>query len=303
MVKNSSNVSNGSKQKTLDALKGYHLVGNHSAVKTCLWLKKSLKDEGFCYKQKFYGIQSHRCLQMTPALKCNLSCIHCWRPLELLPELKKWDDSELIVEESIIAQRKLLSGFWGTKGVNLNKLKEAYEPNQVAISLIGEPTLYPSIDRLVDEFNKRGMTTFVVTNGTNPSAIEKIEPYQLYISLIAYSEESHKTLNCPSGNLWEKILRSLSLMSDKRRTVLRLTLIKGINMDASKFLPLIERASPDFIEAKAYMHLGYSRLRLDRGRMPEHEDIRAFSENLEKMSGYSIADESQISRVVLLRRD
>ena len=49
---------------------GYRLVGNHSAVKTCHWARKSLSTGGRenCYKQKFYGVPSHRCLQMTPSL-------------------------------------------------------------------------------------------------------------------------------------------------------------------------------------------------------------------------------------------
>ena len=290
-------------QKTLKDLKGYAIVGNHSAVKTCLWLKKSLKDEGFCYKQKFYGIKSHRCLQLTPALKCNLSCIHCWRPLDLLPDIKEWDEPELIVEESIKAQRRLLSGFFGTKGVNRKKLDEAMQPNQVAISLIGEPTLYPKIAELVEEFNRRQMTTFLVTNGTNPKAIEEAEPYQLYISLTAYDEESHRALNRPKGNLWENILNSLKLMAEKKtRTVLRLTLIKNLNMRPEKFALLIERAMPRFVEAKAYMHLGYSRYRLEREAMPSHEEVRKFSVELERLTDYSIMDESPISRVVLLER-
>ncbi|WP_236609715.1 4-demethylwyosine synthase TYW1 [Archaeoglobus sulfaticallidus] len=289
--------------KTLSELKGYNIVGKHSAVKTCLWLKKSLKDEGVCYKEKFYGIKSHRCLQISPALRCNLSCIHCWRPLSLMPEIDGWDDPQFIVEESIKAQQRLLSGFWGTKGVNTKKLEEAYKPNQVAISLIGEPTLYPFIAELVDEFNSREMTTFVVTNGTNPNAVDRLEPYQLYISLTAYSESSHKTLNKPHGNLWDKINRSLEIMSEKDcRTVLRLTLIKGINMNVERFAGLINKANPDFIEAKAYMHLGHSRYRLERSAMPEHDEIRDFAEKLEKLADYRIVDESEISRVVLLER-
>lgn len=287
-------------KKLLRDLKGYQIVGRHSAVKTCLWLKKSLKDRGVCYKQKFYGIKSHRCLQMTPALICNQSCIYCWRPLELLENLEGWDDPEYIVNESIKAQHKLLSGFHGTPSVNKKKLEEAYEPNQVAISLIGEPTLYPFIDELIEEYKKRSFTTFVVSNGTNPEAIERINPCQLYISLTAYSEESHLTLNKPSKNFWDEINRSLKILSEKERTVLRLTLIKGYNMKAEKYVELIEKASPTFIEAKAYMYLGYSRLRLPKTAMPEHEEVRSFAEELSKLTGYEIKDESPISRVVLL---
>ncbi len=286
--------------KTLADLKGYHIVGRHSAVKTCLWLKKSLRDEGYCYKQKFYGIPSHRCLQMSPALICNLSCVHCWRPLDLMPPFREWDDPEFIVEESIKAQRRLLSGFFGTVGVNRKKLEEALNPKHVAISLIGEPTLYPRIDELVDEYKKRNFTTFLVTNGTNPQALERVEPYQLYLSLTAYDEESHRVLQ---GTKWEKIEESLKLLPNLDfRTVIRLTLIKGVNMKPEKFAKIIDEASPDFVEAKAYMYLGYSRRRLKAENMPEHEDVRKFAEELAKLTGYEIRDESEASRVVLLVR-
>ncbi len=287
--------------KSLSDLKGYQIVGKHSAVKTCLWLKKSLKDEGYCYKQKFYGIASHRCLQMSPALICNLSCVHCWRPLDLMPPFMEWDDPEFIFEESIKAQHRLLSGFHGTKGVNKRKLKEAYNPNQVAISLIGEPTLYPRIDELVDVYRKNGFTTFLVTNGTNPTAVERVEPYQLYLSITAWNEESHKKLQ--GRDQWDKVERTMDIMAGKdTRSVIRLTLMREVNMDPEKFVWIIDKVQPDFIEAKAYMHLGHSRLRLERDAMPSHEEIVEFSANLAKLTGYEIRDESHASRVVLLER-
>ena len=287
--------------KSLSDLKGYQIVGKHSAVKTCLWLKKSLKDEGYCYKQKFYGIASHRCLQMSPALICNLSCIHCWRPLDLMPPFMEWDEPEFIFEQSIRAQHRLLSGFHGTEGVNRRKLEEAYSPNQVAISLIGEPTLYPRIDELVDVYSRNGFTTFLVTNGTNPDAVEKVEPYQLYLSITAWNADSHRKLQGRSQ--WDRVERTMRIMTEKDgRTVVRLTLIKGINMEAEKFVKIVEKVQPDFIEVKAYMHLGHSRLRLDRNAMPSHDEVNGFSEKLSKLTGYSIRDGSEISRVVLLER-
>ncbi len=287
--------------RSLSELKGYQIVGRHSAVKTCLWLKKSLKDEGYCYKQKFYGIASHRCLQMSPALICNLSCIHCWRPLDLMPPFMEWDDPEFIFEESVKAQHRLLSGFHGTEGVNRRKLEEAYRPNQVAISLIGEPTLYPEIDELVDIYRKRGFSTFLVTNGTNPDAVENVEPQQLYLSITAWNAESHRKLQ--SRDQWERIERTMDIMAEKNsRTVIRLTLMRGINLEPERFVRIVDRVQPDFIEAKAYMHLGHSRLRLERDTMPSHSQVRVFSENLAKLTGYRIRSESEISRVVLLER-
>lgn len=59
---------------------GYRFVGEHrhSAVKACHWTRKSLLNRGSCYKQKFYGIQSHRCLQLAPGLPfCDHRCVFC----------------------------------------------------------------------------------------------------------------------------------------------------------------------------------------------------------------------------------
>jgi tRNA wybutosine-synthesizing protein 1 len=69
------------------------------------------------------------------------------------------------------------------------------------------------------------------------------------------------------------------------------------------YAELIKKASPDFVEIKAYMHLGFSRLRLERSSMPAHAEVLEFSLTLAKHLGYEIADESEISRVVLLSKD
>ena len=49
---------------------GYQLAGRHSAVKTCHWTRQSLltSESRVCYKQKFYGIRSLRCMQITLSL-------------------------------------------------------------------------------------------------------------------------------------------------------------------------------------------------------------------------------------------
>jgi tRNA wybutosine-synthesizing protein 1 len=57
-------------------------------------------------------------------------------------QLPRWDDPEKIVEQNIENQHLLLSGYRGNPAVNPKKLREAYQPSQVAISLTGEPTLY-----------------------------------------------------------------------------------------------------------------------------------------------------------------
>ena len=293
--------------ETLLKKQGYALAGRHSAVKTCLWLRHAMNDQGFCYKSKFYGVQSHRCLQMTPTLMCNQRCLFCWRPTEVpVPAPEEWDSPEKIVEESIACQRKLITGFGGSPNAIKERWIESREPNNVAISLSGEPTFYPYLPELIKEYEKRGFTTFLVTNGTNPEMLAKVSPSQLYMSLDAPDLKTYLKVCQPrSAALWEKVNESLSQMKQKNsRTVIRTTLVKGENMFKPEgYAELIKKASPDFVEIKAYMHLGFSRLRLDRSSMPAHAEVLEFSQALAKYLGYEIADESEISRVVLLSKD
>ena len=69
-----------------------------------------------------------------------------------------------------------------------------------------------------------------------------------------------------------------------------------------KYAKLIKKASPLFVEAKAYMHVGYSQQRLPLKAMPRHEEIKEFAEQIAKFSGYKIIDEKENSRVVLLMK-
>ena len=81
----------------------YGIVGRHSGVKLCHWMRQSLIYNRECYKQTFYGIESHRCLQMTPALNhCNQMCFFCWRHQGFTEkEIKNPDDPKYILEKSI----------------------------------------------------------------------------------------------------------------------------------------------------------------------------------------------------------
>jgi len=294
----------------------YGFAGNHSAVKVCTWTKKSLRDEDFCYKQKFYGIKSHLCCQMSPSVNfCQNSCIFCWRPIEhtegvKIKGIKKLDEPEKIIEDSIKAQKKQLSGFGGNEKINKLKLREAQNPMHFAISLTGEPTLYPKLAELIQSLHKKGKTTFLVTNGLNPEGIKKLEkekalPTQLYISMNAPDEQLYKKICSPKiRNFWKKYNESLKLMSklrNKTRTTLRLTLVKNLNMvHPEDYAKLIKKANPFFVEVKAYMHVGYSRKRLQMENMPLHEEIKDFAKDISKQSGYKIIDEKKESRVVLL---
>ncbi len=280
---------------------GYHLVGE-GAVKSCLWLNRSLRGGDQCYKHHFYGISSHRCVQMTPTLKCNHLCLHCWRPIDgPLPILAPTGPKELL-DGILKGQNRILSGYKGSKTTDLARLNEAGRPAHVAISLMGEPTLYPYLQELINEIKKKDMTSFLVTNGTKPEVLEGLEPTQLYLSLNAPDEELYRKVSNPTGDLWGKIIQSLSIIGDHRcRTVIRMTMARGMNMhDPERYAKLLESSNPDFVEVKAYMHLGKSRLRLSRDAMPEHSEILNFAERLGSAMGYELAGEVPLSRVVLL---
>jgi tRNA wybutosine-synthesizing protein 1 len=185
----------------------------------------------------------------------------------------------------------------------MERLKEAKQPAHIAISLMGEPTLYPYLDELILKIGQRGMTSFLVTNGTRPEVLENMRPTQLYMSLNAPDEELYRRISNPSApGLWQKIQESLSILKDApSRTVIRMTLARGHNMaNPEGYARMLELAEPDFVEAKAYMHLGRSRARLSRDAMPEHSEIAGFAQELSKALGYELAEEVPISRVVLL---
>jgi len=290
---------------------GYAIVGRHSAVKPCHWLRKALLEGIHCYKHTFYGIESHRCLQMTPTvLHCTQRCLYCWRfqtfELASLPK-KDADDPAFICEESIKAQQRLLTGYKGDARVSIKMWEEAMEPKHVACSLTGEPTLYPYLSEFFEECHKRGMTTFLVTNGTMPEVLERMDtlPTQLYVSITAPNEEIYRKLNVPIiARAWERVNKTLELLpSLSTRTVIRHTLVKGWNMNnIEQYARLDEKAEPWFIEPKGYVYVGYSRERLKMENMPTHDEIRKFSEKLAELTGYTIEAERKDSRVVLLGR-
>ena len=292
----------------------YHLVGRHSAVKICEWLRRSLMNKACCYKEQFYGINSHRCLQMTPAVSwCTQKCVFCWRPVEwtIGTELKEWDEPDFIVEECIKGQRLLLSGYGGLKDrVDPKKWEEAQNPNQAAISLAGEPTIYPLIGGLIESFHKHGFeSTFLVTNGTLPERLREMstEPTQLYLSLEAPTETLFRQLDRPIiPNAWEKLNETIDFFPlFKCRRAIRLTLVKGWN-DSEKLIPkfaeLIKKADPDIVEVKSYMCVGYSRKRLTLDNMLSHEEIIAFSKKLGEQIGLELKDSKVDSRVALLKK-
>ncbi|MHA1115295.1 MAG: 4-demethylwyosine synthase TYW1 [Candidatus Heimdallarchaeum aukensis] len=291
----------------------YRIAGNHSAVKICTWLKHALKGEGFCYKQQFYGIASHRCLQCTPAtIWCNLKCVFCWRSASWYnKELMrgKVDKPEYIIDQMIEHQRRLIAGFKNHPKVEPRLYEEAYNPKHAAISLSGEPTFYPLLPELIQEFHNRDMTTFLVTNGTNPEMLKKLDPLptQLYVTLIAPTEESFKKTARPSfSNLWNKVMETIELLpSLNTRKVIRLTLVdENYNLvEPEAFAELFLRSEAHFLEVKGFMSVGDARKRLPYEIMPRYPKILEFSKKIIENTELKIIDSKEDSAVTLIAKE
>jgi len=293
----------------------YHLVGSHSAVKRCRWLYNSIVQDRGCYKQKFYGIKSHQCLQMTPSVfHCTLRCVFCWRAQSGDHDLRwdetklpEWDDPETVIEGCIREQKRILSGYKANSEANQKKRREALTPKHAAISLAGEPTLYPHLDGLIKGFHRRGLTTFLVSNGTVPETLSSLseEPTQLYISVSAFDKKTFTKVCRPHvPDAWKKLNETLELLPSFRcPTVIRLTLARHVNLEHPEvYAQLIRKANPTYVEPKAYIHVGFSRLRLGYSNSPTHPEIKEFAAQLADEMGYNMLDESEDSRVVLLSR-
>jgi len=290
----------------------YRVIGdnNHSAVKVCGWTKKMLKGEGGCYKLKFYGIMSHQCMQMTTSISCANRCTFCWRDYKA-PVSKDWkwkmDEPEQILEQSYAAHHKLLIGHKGSQHVSAGAYKSSQTVKHVALSLTGEPIMYPKMNELVDKFHKDGVSTFLVTNAQYPDQVRDLKPItQLYLSIDAPSKEIMKEVDRPLfTDFWERCLKCLDHLAKKKaRTCLRLTCIRDINMtDLEGYAKLIHRGDPDFLEIKGYMFVGASMERLKFENMPFHEDIVAFTKALIKhIPEYEIVAEHIPSRVLMVAK-
>lgn len=291
-------------------------------MQICGWTKRFLRGRGACYKSKFYGIDTGSCAQMSPAAAwCSQNCIFCWRPMEWMEYGEVGggdvDSPSEIIEGVVEAKRKLISGLGGAGDVEEGLFREALDsfPKHWAISLSGEPTMYPRLPELIKLLKEDGRvkSIFLVTNGQHPEMLLKLKgegalPTQLYLSVDAADPGTFAKVNVPVfSDGWERLNESLGVLAGLGcRRVLRFTVIKGIN-DLDWMLPLyaemFEGSGADFIEVKAYMHLGYSRRRLGAGNMPVHEYVREVcGKLLGPMGEYSLEDEDANSRIVLLKR-
>ncbi|MFT4313210.1 MAG: 4-demethylwyosine synthase TYW1 [Candidatus Woesearchaeota archaeon] len=285
----------------------YSLVGQHSAVKVCGWTKNMINGLGGCYKLTFYGIMSNQCMQMTTSISCANRCTFCWRGYKA-PVSKEWkwgvDNPVMILEDALKAHHKRLCGFKDSKKANQALYEKSLTVRHVALSLTGEPIMYPRINELLTQCHAEGISTFLVTNAQYPESIRDLAPVtQLYISLDAPTKELLKTVDVPLfPDYWERLHKSLEYMKEKtHRTTIRLTMIKGLNdVDEEKYAQLIKKANPDFLEIKGYMHVGESRERLSKEHMPTHEEVREWGQKIvSHLPEFKLMSEHVPSSVVL----
>ncbi|HXV66577.1 MAG TPA: 4-demethylwyosine synthase TYW1 [Nitrosopumilaceae archaeon] len=296
-------------------------VADHSTVDLCHWTRKSFKNEGDCYKHKFYGISTHRCMEFSPAgMYCENRCVYCWRPMEFYDSMKmepkKVAEPEQIVSKLMEERRKLIMGHYGDSRHEKKKLDESLLPAHYAISLSGEPTMYPKLPELIKYLKNLPATKsiFLVTNGQEPEMLQRLKdedalPTQLYLSTNAADYESFLKINRPRyDDSWKRWNTSLMMLKKlDTRTVLRITLIRNYNDDEKiipSFAAMLKNSSPNFVEIKSYMHIGRSTNRLEHENMLEIDEVRKFATKLSKQSEiFSVMDESFISRIVVLQNN
>ncbi|XP_074202084.1 S-adenosyl-L-methionine-dependent tRNA 4-demethylwyosine synthase TYW1 isoform X2 [Camelus bactrianus] len=199
---------------------GYQLIGSHSGVKLCRWTKSMLRGRGGCYKHTFYGIESHRCMETTPSLACANKCVFCWRH-HTNPVGTEWrwkmDQPEMILKEAIENHQNMIKQFKGVPGVKEERFEEGMTVKHCALSLVGEPIMYPEINRFLKLLHECRISSFLVTNAQFPVEIRNLKPVtQLYVSVDASTKESLKKIDRPLfKDFWQRFLDSLKALAAK----------------------------------------------------------------------------------------
>jgi len=260
-------------------------------------------------------------MEFSPAgMYCENRCVYCWRPMEFYDSMKMEPEQvaepEQILRKLMDERKKLIDGFYGDSRNDNQRLDESLLPTHYAISLSGEPTMYPKLPELIKYLKSLEATKsiFLVTNGQEPDMIQRLQdedalPTQLYLSTNAADYESFIKINKPKyDDSWERWNRTLDMLKDlDTRTVLRITLIRNYN-DQKEMIPafadMFRKASPHFIEIKSYMHIGRSTNRLEHENMLEMSEVKKFSEEIAKQSKiFSVMDESLVSRISILQNN
>ncbi|RGP64895.1 hypothetical protein FSPOR_7641 [Fusarium sporotrichioides] len=297
---------------------GYAIVGSHSGVKTCRWTKSALRGRGSCYKWSFYGIASHQCMETTPSLSCSNKCVFCWRHgTNPVGTTWRWvvDPPDLIFDGVKTNHYKKIKMLRGMPGVRAERFAEAMQIRHCALSLVGEPIFYPYINEFLGMLHAERISSFLVCNAQHPDQLADLKAVtQLYVSIDAADKESLRRIDRPlHRDFWERFNRCLDILREKRfshRTVFRLTLVKGFNVEeeAEGYARLVEQGLPCFVEVKGVTYCGTStssNAGLSMSNVPFYWEVCDFVKALEKRLKekglkYGIAAEHAHSCCILL---
>ncbi|KAI0457491.1 wyosine base formation [Xylaria acuta] len=297
---------------------GYSIVGSHSGVKICRWTKSALRGRGSCYKYSFYGIASHQCMETTPSLSCSNKCVFCWRHgTNPVGTTWRWviDPPEMIFEGVKAGHYQKIKMMRGVPGVRAERFAEAMRIRHCALSLVGEPIFYPHINEFLGMLHAERISSFLVCNAQHPDQLAALKAVtQLYVSIDASNKESLRKIDRPlHRDFWERFQRCLDILCEKRfkhRTVFRLTLVKGFNVDdeVEGYADLVERGLPCFVEIKGVTYCGTSTSAgagLTMANVPFYAEVTEFVTALdnklkERGLDYGIAAEHAHSCCVLI---
>lgn len=297
---------------------GYAIVGSHSGVKICRWTKSALRGRGSCYKYSFYGINSHQCMEATPSLSCSNKCVFCWRHgTNPVGTTWRWvaDAPDLIFDGIRKNHYQKIKMMRGVPGVRAERFAEAMRIRHCALSLVGEPIFYPHINEFLALLHGERISSFLVCNAQHPDQLAALgHVTQLYVSIDASNRESLRRVDRPlHRDFWERLQRCLAILRDRRfrqRTVFRLTLVKGFNVDdeVEGYADMVEKALPCFVEVKGVTYCGTSTSAgagLSMANVPFYHEVCDFVTALEaalrrRGLAYGLAAEHAHSCCVLL---
>uniref|UniRef100_A0A8D2DZD5 tRNA 4-demethylwyosine synthase (AdoMet-dependent) n=1 Tax=Sciurus vulgaris TaxID=55149 RepID=A0A8D2DZD5_SCIVU len=253
--------------------------------------------------------ESHRCVEATPSLACANKCVFCWRH-HTNPVGTEWrwkmDQPEKILEGAVQSHLDMMKQFRGVPGVKAERFEEGMKVKHCALSLVGEPIMYPEINRFLQLLHQRRISSFLVTNAQFPAEIRNLKPVtQLYVSVDASTKDSLRKIDRPLfKDFWHRFLDSLEALATKQqRTVYRLTLVKSWNVDELQaYAELVSLGNPDFIEVKGVTYCGESAASsLSMANVPWHEEVVRFVRELVALiPDYEIACEHEHSNCLLV---
>ena len=70
----------------------------------------------------------------------------------------------------------MIKQYKGVPGVKPERFKEASKIKHCALSLVGEPIMYPYINEFIRLLHAEGISSFLVTNAQFPERITQCDP-------------------------------------------------------------------------------------------------------------------------------